>query len=147
MEYTEEQLNKIHGNELGKISELSYEDLYNIIMYNTDRSKEYYIKAVEDIINYKSKIEKNNPYEYIIKIEIAMQTLRLRYKNGLIDQLEGIKKYDINYDTDYELILEQLKLWYPLICNSIIDNCIKLKNCLEEGEEIIKKYEEIKSVN
>jgi hypothetical protein len=135
MEYTEEQLNKIHGNELGKISELSYEDLYNIIMYNTDRSKEYYIKAVEDIINYKSKIEKNNPYEYIIKIEIAMQTLRLRYKNGLIDQLEGIKKYDINYDTDYELILEQLKLWYPLICNSIIDNCKKLKNCLGEDNE------------
>jgi hypothetical protein len=135
MEYTEEQLNKIHGNELGKISELSYEDLYNIIMYNTDRSKEYYIKAVEDIINYKSKIEKNNPYKYIIKIEIAMQTLRLRYKNGLIDQLEGIKKYDINYDTDYELILEQLKLWYPLICNSIIDNCKKLKKCLEEDNE------------
>ncbi len=131
-------LNTKFGYRYGEISNLSFKDIYDISMLRTDIEIKFRVRSLQEILRYKFDIEgqnPKNPYAYITYIELKLQELKLRYEEGLLGQLEGIKKYDINYNTDYELILEQLKLWYPIICNSIIDKCKKLEKCLEEDNE------------
>jgi hypothetical protein len=131
-------LNTKFGWRYGEISNLSFKDIYDILMLRNDVPMTFRVKSLKDILDYRFQIEGYNtkdPYAYITWIELELQELKLRYEEGLVGNLENMVKDGAIPRFHWSLIKEQLNFRFPQACEKIIRCCKKLEKCLEEDNE------------
>ena len=136
--YTLRGLNGKYGYRYGEISNLSFKDIYDILMLRTDVPMVFRVKSLKEILDYKFQTEgynKKDSYAYITWIELELQELKLRYEEGLIGNLENMVKDGAIPRFHWSLIKEQLNFRFPQACEKIIRCCKKLEKCLEEDNE------------
>lgn len=130
-------LNTKYGYRYGEISNLSFKDLYNILMSRNDVPMVFRVKSLKEVLDYKFEIEKMNPsdpYAYITWIELELQELKLRYEEGLIGNLENMVKDGAIPEFHWDLIKEQLSFRFPKASEKIIKCCKKLDELFGKTE-------------